>query len=133
MRLTLLAALLAAFTMTACGKPNQALPEQEKKNFEKITGKPAPAEEGAPAADTSTPSTVDAAKSDIDATVDTAKDKIDATVDAAKDKIADTVDATKEKAGDAKDAVGEKAEAGMDTIKDTASDAKKGALDTLKK
>lgn len=120
MRLTLLAALLAAFTMTACGKPNQALPEQEKKNFEKITGKPA-VDKNAPAADT------DDAKSEIDATVDTAKDKIDATVDAAKDKIADTVDATKEKAGDAKDAVGEKAEAGMDAIKGTASDAKKGA------
>jgi hypothetical protein len=38
--------------MTACGKPNQALPEQEKDNFAKITSKPAtPAtpEAGAPA------------------------------------------------------------------------------------
>ncbi|MGH8686053.1 MAG: hypothetical protein ACREUM_11970 [Nitrosospira sp.] len=127
MRLTLLAAILAALTMTACGKPNQALPEQEKKNFEKITGKPAPADESAPAS-----SSVDAAKGEIDATVDAAKDKIDATVDTAKEKIADTVDATKEEAGDAKNAVNDKAEAGVDTIKDTASDAKKGALDAIK-
>ena len=37
MRLTLVAATLAALMMTACGKPNQALPEQEKENFAKIT------------------------------------------------------------------------------------------------
>ncbi|SEO36563.1 hypothetical protein [Nitrosovibrio sp. Nv6] len=37
MKRTLLAAILAAITMTACGKPNQALPEQEKGNFAKIT------------------------------------------------------------------------------------------------
>ncbi|SEL48382.1 hypothetical protein [Nitrosovibrio tenuis] len=37
MRLTLLSATLVALTMTACGKPNQALPEQEKDNFAKIT------------------------------------------------------------------------------------------------
>jgi hypothetical protein len=50
MRLTLVAATLAALMMTACGKPNQALPEQEKENFAKITTKPAtPA---APEADT---------------------------------------------------------------------------------
>lgn len=36
MRFTLLAAALVAVTMTACGKPNQALPEQEKGNFAKI-------------------------------------------------------------------------------------------------
>ena len=41
MRLTLVAATLAALMMTACGKPNQALPEQEKENFAKITTKPA--------------------------------------------------------------------------------------------
>ena len=41
MRLTLLAAILAALTMTACSKPNQALPEQEKKNYDKITSQPA--------------------------------------------------------------------------------------------
>lgn len=51
MRLTLVAATLAALMMTACGKPNQALPEQEKDNFAKITSKPgtpeAPATPGA--------------------------------------------------------------------------------------
>jgi hypothetical protein len=56
MRLTLVAATLAALMMTACGKPNQALPEQEKENFAKITSKPgapaAPAPEaGAPASE----------------------------------------------------------------------------------
>jgi hypothetical protein len=50
MRLTLLAAALVALTMTACGKPNQALPEQEKNNFAKITSQPAkPADPDAPA------------------------------------------------------------------------------------
>ena len=54
MRLTLVAATLAGLMMTACGKPNQALPEQEKENFAKITTQPAapaaPAPEaGAPA------------------------------------------------------------------------------------
>lgn len=50
MRLTLLAAALVALTMTACGKPNQALPEQEKANFAKITSQPAkPADSSAPA------------------------------------------------------------------------------------
>ena len=75
MRLTLLAAILAALAMTACSKPNQALPEQEKKNYDKITSQPAapaaPAatDSGAPAststdtsAGTSTSSTVDATK-----------------------------------------------------------------------
>lgn len=53
MKYTLLAAILAAMMMTACGKPNQALPEQEKDNFAKITsGAPdEPAEPAAPAAE----------------------------------------------------------------------------------
>jgi hypothetical protein len=50
MKYTLLAAILAAMTMTACGKPNQALPEQEKDNFAKITSG-APAEPAAPSAE----------------------------------------------------------------------------------
>lgn len=37
MRLTFLAAILATMVMTACGRPNQALPEQERENFERIT------------------------------------------------------------------------------------------------
>lgn len=48
MRLTLLAAAVVALTVTACGKPNQALPEQQKENFSKITGQQSPAS-GAPA------------------------------------------------------------------------------------
>jgi len=45
MKLTLLAATLAVLAVTACGKPNQALPEQEKDNFAKITSQSAtPAE-----------------------------------------------------------------------------------------
>lgn len=77
MRLTLLAAILAALTMTACSKPNQALPEQEKKNYDKITSQPAapaaPAatDSGAPAST----STDTSASTSTSSTVDTTKDK----------------------------------------------------------
>ena len=96
MRLTLLAATLVALTMTACGKPNQALPEQEKKNFEKITSQPAPS-----------------------SAVDDAKEKVVETYDSAKDKAADAKDAVSEKASAGADAVKETA---MD-VKEGASDA----------
>lgn len=36
MKYTLLAALLIALTLTACGKPTQALPETEKANYDKV-------------------------------------------------------------------------------------------------
>jgi hypothetical protein len=77
MRLTLLAAILAALTMTACGKPNQALPEQEKKNYDKITSQPA-APAAPAAADSGTPpstSTDSSAGSSTSSTVDAPKDK----------------------------------------------------------
>lgn len=77
MRFTLLAVTLAVLTMTACSKPNQALPEQEKKNYEKITSRPA-----APAAPAAAePSTPSSASSDASAdaspspAADTAKTK----------------------------------------------------------
>ncbi len=36
MRFTLFAAILIAFILTACGRPNQALPEVERENYERI-------------------------------------------------------------------------------------------------
>lgn len=129
MRLTLLAATLAALTMTACGKPNQALPEQEKKNFDKIISQPATSVAPAPDASGAAP----ADTSSTPSTIDTAKDKAAETYDATKDKVADTIDATKEKARDIKDSVSEKASASADAVQETAADAKKDALDALKK
>ncbi|MEP6605344.1 MAG: hypothetical protein ABJA60_04415 [Nitrosospira sp.] len=71
MRFTLLAVTVAALTMTACSKPNQALPEQEKKNYEKITSRPAvPA---APAVDESSGSV--SSGTGPSSTVDTVKTK----------------------------------------------------------
>ena len=38
MRLNLLALALVVLVLAACGRPEQALPEQEKANFDRITG-----------------------------------------------------------------------------------------------
>ncbi len=77
MRFTLLAVTLAALTMTACSKPNQALPEQEKKNFEKITSRPA-APATPPVDESSAPASADTGASTgtgASSTVDTTKTK----------------------------------------------------------
>jgi hypothetical protein len=55
MKFALIPAVLVALTLTACGKPDQALPEQEKNKYKDIITKPAepaaaPAEEPAAAA-----------------------------------------------------------------------------------
>lgn len=50
MKLALIPAVLVALTLTACGKPNQALPEQEKDKYKDIITKPAEPAAAAPAA-----------------------------------------------------------------------------------
>ena len=67
MRLTLLAVTLAVLAMTACGKPNQALPEQEKDNFAKITSQSAAPAEPDSAAGESTGDSTDSGPSSTEA------------------------------------------------------------------
>ncbi len=67
MRLTLLAVTLAALAMTACGKPNQALPEQEKDNFAKITSQSAVSAEPDSNADESVGDSTDSSASSTEA------------------------------------------------------------------
>lgn len=67
MRLTLLAATLAVLAVTACGKPNQALPEQEKENFAKITSQSATPAEPDSAAEASTGDSTDSSPSSTEA------------------------------------------------------------------
>ena len=67
MRLTFLAVTFAALAMTACGKPNQALPEQEKDNFAKIISQSAAPAEPDSAAGESTGDSADSAPSSTEA------------------------------------------------------------------
>jgi hypothetical protein len=67
MRLTLLAATLAVLAMTACGKPNQALPEQEKDNFAKVISQSAAPATPDSAADESTNDSTDSSASSTEA------------------------------------------------------------------
>ncbi|MEO5655232.1 MAG: hypothetical protein ABIR00_04530 [Nitrosospira sp.] len=60
MRLTFLAVTLAVLAMTACGKPNQALPEQEKDNFAKVISQSAAPAAPDSAADESTNASTEA-------------------------------------------------------------------------
>jgi hypothetical protein len=67
MKLTLLAATLAVLAVTACGKPNQALPEQEKDNFAKVISQPAAPAEPDSAAEASTGDSTDSSTSSTEA------------------------------------------------------------------
>ena len=75
MRFTLLAATMAVLTMTACGKPNQALPEQEKENFAKIMSQQSTAAQpAAPSSETGAAAGSDTSPSaETGATTDTSK------------------------------------------------------------
>lgn len=75
MRLSLLATIMAVLTMTACGKPNQALPEQEKENFAKITSQqPSADQPAAPSSETGADAGSDTSSSaETGATTDTSK------------------------------------------------------------
>jgi hypothetical protein len=66
---------MAVLTMTACGKPNQALPEQEKGNFAKILSQqPSADQPAAPSSETGAAAGSDtSSKAEAGATTDASK------------------------------------------------------------
>jgi hypothetical protein len=115
----LLATLLAAFAMTACGK---------KEEMPVAPAEPATAPAVMEAAKEGAAATMDAAKEGAAATMDAAKEGAAAMTDAAKDSAAATTDAAKEAA----DKAAEAAKAAADQAADAAKAAMGAAKDAVK-